>query len=131
MRERSDIIKTSTPKPAASRDSGVDIMRIAPDTFQKKGELRTDQTTALHLGDAAAAYETGAYSGLRSNRRTEVHLRSNGQFSDSYELNVESEGEVERNIDQRPFVSGSGPAHKRDIFWRADSLLPRVTRKRS
>lgn len=117
MRERSDIIKTSTPNSAASRDSGVDTMRIATDTFQKKGELRTDQTTALHLGDASAAYETGAYSGLRSNRRTEAHPRSNGQFSDSYELYVESEREVEGNIGQRPFVSSSGPAHRTYINW--------------
>ena len=29
MRERSDILKTSTPRPAASRDSGVDTMRTA------------------------------------------------------------------------------------------------------
>lgn len=66
MRECSDIMKTSTPRPTASRDSGDDTMCIALDTSQK----RTDHTTALHLEDAAAAYETGAYSVLRSNKRT-------------------------------------------------------------
>lgn len=133
MRERSDILKTSTPRPAASRDSGVDTMRRASDTSQKKGELslRTGHTTALHLEDAAAAYETGAYSGLRSNKRTEAHPRSNDQFSDSYELYEESERKVESSIGHRPFASCSGAAHKPDLNWQADSLLPSVTRRRS
>ncbi|XP_065923756.1 uncharacterized protein [Magallana gigas] len=112
MRERSDILKTSTP----SRDSGVDTMRRASDTSQKKGEL---------------SYETGAFSGLRSNKRTEAHPRSNDQFSDSYELYEESERKVESSIGHRPFASGSGATHQPDLNWQADSLLPGVTRRRS
>lgn len=82
MRRRSDILKTSTPRPTASKGSGLDTMCMASDTSQKNGELslRTDHTTALHLEDAAA-YETGAYSGVRSKKRTEAHQRSNNQFS--------------------------------------------------
>uniref|UniRef100_A0A8W8MHM6 CCHC-type domain-containing protein n=1 Tax=Magallana gigas TaxID=29159 RepID=A0A8W8MHM6_MAGGI len=108
-------------------------MRTASDTSQKKGELslRTGHTTALHLEDAAAAYETGALSGLRSNRRTEAHPHSNDQFSDSYELYEESERKVESSIGHRPFTSGSGAAHKPDPNWQADSLLPGVMHRRS
>uniref|UniRef100_A0A8W8M376 Uncharacterized protein n=1 Tax=Magallana gigas TaxID=29159 RepID=A0A8W8M376_MAGGI len=104
-------------------------------SFEKgeKGELslRTGHTTALHLENAAAAYETGAYSGLRSNKRTEAHPRSNNQFSDSYELYEESERKVKSSTGHRPFASGSGAAHKPDLNWQADSLLPGVTRRRS
>lgn len=38
MRDRRDIIKTSKPIPAASRDSVVDTMHIASNFSKKKGE---------------------------------------------------------------------------------------------
>lgn len=56
LRQRSDTLKISTPRPTTSRNSGVDILRIISDTSQKKEELslRTNYTTALHLEDATA-----------------------------------------------------------------------------
>lgn len=81
MRKRSDILKTSSPRPATNRNSSVDTMRIVSYTSQKKEELslRTNYTPALHLEDAIAAYEMGTFPNfalIREQKRTRTATTS-------------------------------------------------------